>query len=163
MKTIVSALALTLLGTSLLWGHQPLLDIEDNGDGTIYVSVGFSNGDSGAGHKVSLISKINGRVLKEVTVPETGDLDVPIPDVPYIVQFDGGAPGHIVKKSGPRKSKQASLKAKKQQTNRTDRTEKVTKAIKLSKPVQRRCQPPAKCPPSKATPTRGCHSHHGHK
>ncbi len=96
-------LQLCLLGilvfTASALAHKPLLSVDDNEDGTIYIEVGFSDGSSGSGH--DLILKDNsGKVLSEYKVPSESFMDVPMPGVPYSVTFDAG-PGHSVTVDGP--------------------------------------------------------------
>lgn len=103
MKTpvLVVLIVVVLCAPSVVLAHKPLLTVEDNGDGTIYVETGFSDGSSGAGHKIILKSKDSGDVLSEQTVPEEGYIEeISMPNVPYTVTFDAG-PGHVVVKDGP--------------------------------------------------------------
>lgn len=103
MKTRVIAVLLlvVLCVPSAVLAHKPLLTVEDNGDGTIYVETGFSDGSSGAGHKIILKDQESGDVLSELTIPEEGYIEeIPMPGVPYTVTFDAG-PGHVVVKDGP--------------------------------------------------------------
>jgi hypothetical protein len=80
--------------------HTPLLYMEDNGDGTIYVEGGFSDGSSGAGMTLRL-EDADGETLWEGILDDFGSVEaVPIPEVsPYYVVFEGG-PGHAVRKEG---------------------------------------------------------------
>jgi hypothetical protein len=103
MKTHVMVLLLVIVVCipSAALAHKPLLIVEDNGDGTIYVETGFSDGSSGAGHKIILKDKETEEVLSELTIPKGGYIEeIPMPDVPYTVSFDAGA-GHAVVKDGP--------------------------------------------------------------
>jgi hypothetical protein len=103
MKTpvIVLLIFVVLCVPSAVLAHKPLLTVEDNGDGTIYVETGFSDGSSGAGHKIILKDQESGDVLSDLTIPEEGYIEeIPIPNVPYTVTFDAG-PGHVVVKDGP--------------------------------------------------------------
>jgi len=97
MPILLLAVALTGLAVH---AHTPLLYIEDNGDGTIYVEGAFSDGSSGAGMTLRL-ENADGETLWEGTLDDFGSIEsVPIPQVaPYYVVFEGG-PGHIVKKEG---------------------------------------------------------------
>ena len=103
MKTKLAALliiAVLCVPTAVL-AHKPLLTVEDNGDGTIYVETGFSDGSSGAGHKILIRDKENGDVLSELTIPEEGYIEeIPMPGVAYTVTFNAG-PGHAAVKDGP--------------------------------------------------------------
>ena len=96
---MTAALTCLLIAVSAS-AHTPLLYIEDNEDGTIYIEGGFSDGSSGSGMAVRL-EDTNGNVLWEGVLDEFGAVEsVPIPDVrPYYVIFDAG-PGHVVTKEG---------------------------------------------------------------
>lgn len=96
---MTAALACLLIAVSAS-AHTPLLYIEDNEDGTIYIEGAFSDGSSGSGMAVRL-EDTNGNVLWEGVLDEFGAVEsVPIPDVrPYYVIFDAG-PGHVVTKEG---------------------------------------------------------------
>ena len=82
------------------WAHSALLYLEDNGDGTIYIEAGFSDGASGAGMAVRLEDG-EGQALWEGVLDDFGAAEsVAIPEVrPYYVVFEGG-PGHEVRKEG---------------------------------------------------------------
>ena len=101
-KFVIALLVVSVVGLpSVVLAHKPLLTVEDNGDGTIYVETGFSDGSSGAGHTILLKDKESGDVLSESKIPEGGYIEeIPMPDVPYTVTFDAG-PGHAVVKDGP--------------------------------------------------------------
>ena len=81
------------------FAHKPLISVDDNEDGTIYVEVGYSDGSSGAGHDI-ILKDMAGKVLEEVKVPDESSLDMQMPKVPYTVTFSGGS-GHIVTVDGP--------------------------------------------------------------
>lgn len=103
MKTSMKKMfaAAVLLCTALtVFAHTPLLTVEDNGDGTIFVQGGFSNGSSAGGVKLYLTSVATGEKLWEGVFPEIGELDLDIPGEAYTVTFDAG-PGHVVVKDGP--------------------------------------------------------------
>jgi hypothetical protein len=99
-----STVAMVLLG--VVWAsvpgiaHTPLLYIEDNDDGTIYVEGGFSDGSSAEGIPIRLEDS-EGNVLWNGTLDAYGTVEnLSIPDVqPYYVIFDAG-PGHEVTKDG---------------------------------------------------------------
>ena len=84
----------------VLYAHTPLLTVEDNGDGTIFVQGGFSNGASAGGVKLYLKDAATGEKLYDGVFPDIGETNLDIPSVPYTVTFDAG-PGHIVVKDGP--------------------------------------------------------------
>ena len=105
--------------TSQVSAHTPLLTVEDNEDGTIYIEGGFSDGSTAAGVKILLIEKEKYKgdvkklkkegkklynkklVLWEGKLDEDGCLEeVRKPKVLYLVIFDAG-PGHAVEKEGP--------------------------------------------------------------
>ena len=96
---IIAALTCLLIAVSAS-AHTPLLYIEDNEDGTIYIEGGFSDGSSAAGIAVR-IEDADGNTLWEGTLDPFGSVEsAPIPDVrPYYVLFDAG-PGHVVTKEG---------------------------------------------------------------
>ncbi|QEJ97758.1 hypothetical protein [Treponema phagedenis] len=93
-------LLVLIISAPVLFAHTPLLTVEDNGDGTIYVQGGFSNGASAAGVKLYLTDKNTGEKLWDGEFPAVGEIDLEIPAVPYTVTFDAG-PGHVVVKDGP--------------------------------------------------------------
>jgi hypothetical protein len=96
---MTSALTCLLIAVSAS-AHTPLLYIEDNEDGTIYIEGGFSDGSSAAGIPVRM-EDADGNTLWEGVLDEFGAVEsTPIPEVePYYVIFDAG-PGHVVTKEG---------------------------------------------------------------
>ncbi len=102
MKKRLLVLAVTgcVFVSGILFAHTPLLTVEDNGDGTIFVQGGFSNGSGAGGVKLYLKDAASGEILYDGVFPDIGELDLEIPSVPYTVTFDAG-PGHIVVKDGP--------------------------------------------------------------
>jgi len=101
MKRILSVLCCAFLFFPLTaLAHKPLLMVDDNGDGTIYIETGFSDGSSGAGHTIRLTDAASGKVLAEAKVPAAGSLDMKKPEVPYLVVFDAGE-GHVTEAQGP--------------------------------------------------------------
>lgn len=99
MKKIGIAIVL-LFFCIVIFAHTPLMTIEDNGDGTIYIQGGFSNGASAAGVKLYLTDKASGERVWDGEFPETGEINLKIPNAPYTVTFDAG-PGHVIVKDGP--------------------------------------------------------------
>ncbi len=110
---------LFFLLTSQVSAHTPLLTVEDNEDGTIYIEGGFSDGSTAAGVKILLVEKEKYKgdvgklkkegkklynkklVLWEGKLAGDGCLEeVKKPEVPYLVILDAG-PGHAVEKEGP--------------------------------------------------------------
>ena len=96
---MTAALTCLLIAVSAS-AHTPLLYIEDNEDGTIYIEGGFSDGSSAAGISVRM-EDADGNTLWEGVLNEFGAVEsTPIPEVePYYVIFDAG-PGHVVTKEG---------------------------------------------------------------
>ena len=91
---------MVMMCSAAVCAHSPLLTVEDNGDGTIYVQGGFSNGASAAGVKLYLTDKATGQKIWDGEFPEVGEINLAMPNVPYTVTFDAG-PGHIIVKDGP--------------------------------------------------------------
>ncbi len=96
---MIAALTCLLIAVSAS-AHTPLLYIEDNEDGTIYIEGGFSDGSSAAGIPVRM-EDADGNTLWEGKLDDYGAVEsISIPDVrPYYVIFDAG-PGHVVTKEG---------------------------------------------------------------
>lgn len=80
--------------------HKVLLMVEDNEDGTIYIMAGTSTGGSVEGAKIVLKDKSTGQPLLQKEMPESGEMTVKMPDVPYTVTLDMGK-GHKLTKTGP--------------------------------------------------------------
>lgn len=99
IKRVCAVAGASLFFVMTVFAHTPLLTVEDNGDGTIFVQGGFSNGASAGGVKVYLTSVATGEKLWEGVFPDIGELDIQIPNEPYTVTFDAG-PGHVVVKDG---------------------------------------------------------------
>ena len=101
LKRQVCVAALCVFAATVaLYAHTPLLTVEDNGDGTIFVQGGFSNGASAGGVKLYLKDAATGEKLYDGVFPDIGETNLDIPSVPYTVTFDAG-PGHVVVKDGP--------------------------------------------------------------
>ena len=104
MRRTLLSLAIGVVMVLLLAGQAsartPLLSIVDNGDGTIYVEAGFSDGSSATGMPCRLLGK-DGNVLWEGKFDVYSSVTIKKPDAdPYFVVFEGG-PGHVVTKEGP--------------------------------------------------------------
>jgi len=99
IKRVCTVTGTLLFFVMTVFAHTPLLTVEDNGDGTIFVQGGFSNGASAGGVKVYLTSVATNEKLWEGVFPDIGELDIQIPNEPYTVTFDAG-PGHVVVKDG---------------------------------------------------------------
>lgn len=114
-----------LVAVGLVWAipayaHTPLLSVEDNEDGTIYLEGGFSDGSSAAGVIILLVEiepyeadpetkdgelekkdLYEGKlVLLRTEMDEYSELTLDKPEVPYFIILDAG-PGHVVEKEGP--------------------------------------------------------------
>lgn len=122
---------------SAVQAHKPLLAVEDNQDGTIYIEAGFSDGSSAAGHKILLKEEASGKLISEHRVGEDGTLELKKPTVPYTVTLDAGE-GHAVTREGPKPAAaQASAKeAPKTESPAEPKTVKATveKQAPTSKP-----------------------------
>lgn len=84
---------------TLAWAHSPILLIEDNHNGTMTVTGGFSTGQMGAGRSIQLRDRDSEKVLWQGTLNGQGELVCPKQATPYTVFFDGG-PGHTLQKPG---------------------------------------------------------------
>ncbi|AKJ64842.1 hypothetical protein L21SP4_01599 [Kiritimatiella glycovorans] len=82
------------------YAHKPLMMIEDHENGTFTVTVGFSDGESGAGAPILLKSKTNGEVLWKGSLNAEGALQCPKMMEPYVVRFVDDEPGHSVERDG---------------------------------------------------------------
>lgn len=125
-----------LIMTVMLFAHTPLIFIDDNHDGTIYVEAGFSDGSSAAGMACRLEGP-DGQILWEGFFDRLGSVTIEIPDIEeYYVVFDGG-PGHVVRRSGPVRASSIPLEPDSVTdtipTEPTDRNE-TTEAISMTTP-----------------------------
>ena len=107
--------SLVLIGSILLaanlFAHAPLISIDDNGDGTVYIEGGFSNGASAEGVEIIVVKDkaYNGpeETFKGKEIIYKGKLDaknsLTLPKLAtdkYEVYFNAGE-GHIIGKKGP--------------------------------------------------------------
>ena len=107
--------SLVLIGSILLaanlFAHAPLISVDDNGDGTVYIEGGFSNGASAEGVEIIVVKDkaYNGpeETFKGKEIIYKGKLDaknsltLPKPATDkYEVYFNAGE-GHIIGKKGP--------------------------------------------------------------
>lgn len=110
MKKKLILLLGTVLSVAAL-AHAPLISVDDNGDGTIYIEGGFSNGASAAGIPVILVkdAPYNGpeetfkgkEIIYEGKFGADNSVTMPKPATSkYEVYFNGGE-GHVVGKKGP--------------------------------------------------------------
>ncbi len=97
--TVLIAVFIVSLG-SVACAHKPLLAVEDNMDGTMYIEGAFSDGSSAAGHQILIKDKQTGKTLSEQRVGEDGTLELKKPSVPFTVTLDAGE-GHTVTVDGP--------------------------------------------------------------
>ena len=96
---IVLLLTLSIFLSSSVLAHSPYLMINNNEDGTIDITAGYSNGASGAGVNILLKSKKSGKILWQGRLDSLGEITCPKQRETYIIVFDGG-PGHILEKEG---------------------------------------------------------------
>lgn len=104
-----------LVFSTLVFAHAPLLSVDDNGDGTLYIEGGFSNGASAEGIECIIVKdrayngaedSFNGKeIIFMGKFNKDNILVVPKPLTPkYEVYFNGGE-GHIIGKKGPKLEK----------------------------------------------------------
>ncbi|MDQ7781908.1 MAG: hypothetical protein RDU20_03450 [Desulfomonilaceae bacterium] len=100
--TLMGSLTAIMLVFSIhcAFAHKPLLAVEDNKDGTMYIEAAFSDGSSAAGHKIVIKDDATGKVLSEHRVGEDGTLELPVPKVKHTVTLDAGE-GHKLTVEGP--------------------------------------------------------------
>lgn len=102
---------INMIFAAAVYAHAPLISVDDNNDGTIYIEAGFSNGDSAEGIDCIIVKNApyNGPedTFKEKMIifkkPFGADntLTVPKPlTEKYEVYFNGGG-GHVIGKKGP--------------------------------------------------------------
>lgn len=103
-------LLMGLLLSMVAFAHSPLLSVDDNEDGTIYVEGGFSNGSTAGGTEILLLEDkaYNGkdesfegkRVLLKTKLDSEGAAEIIKPNVlSYVVVMNAG-PGHVATKKG---------------------------------------------------------------
>ena len=112
MKKFTICSALLFFSIVCVWAHTPLLFIEDNEDGTIFIEGGFSNGASASRLPVLIVedkaytgsekSWEGKKILFAGSLDETGCMEIVKPAASkYVVVFDAG-PGHIATVKGPK-------------------------------------------------------------
>lgn len=110
MKKIFT-LAMGIILSANVFAHAPLLSVDDNTDGTIYVEGGFSNGAPAAGIELIIVKDkpYNGpedtfkgkEIIFKGVLGEDNSLTVPKPATDkYEVYFNAGE-GHVIGKKGP--------------------------------------------------------------
>lgn len=110
MKKIL-VLMMGLVMSALVFAHAPLISVDDNGDGTIYIEGGLSNGAPVEGVEILIVKDraYNGpeETFKGKEIIFKGNLDaqnsitIPKPVTKkYEVYFNAGE-GHVIGKKGP--------------------------------------------------------------
>ena len=110
MKKVLMFLLSLIISVSL-FAHSPLLSVDDNGDGTIYIEGGFSNGAAAEGIEIIIVKDkpYNGpedtfkgkEIIFKGNIGKDNSLTVPKPATEkYEVYFNAGE-GHVVGKKGP--------------------------------------------------------------
>ena len=93
------------------FAHAPLISVDDNGDGTVYIEGGFSNGASGEGVEIIIVKDkaYNGpeetfkgkEIIYKGKLDAKGSITMPKPATEkYEVYFNAGE-GHVASKKGP--------------------------------------------------------------
>ncbi|RRD40453.1 hypothetical protein EII29_02965 [Leptotrichia sp. OH3620_COT-345] len=110
MKKFILACLFTISG--MVFAHAPVLSVDDNKDGTVYIEAGFSNGEKAEGLEVIIVKDkpYNGpedtyegkMIIFKGKFGSKSSMTVIKPLTPkYEVIFNGG-PGHIISKKGPK-------------------------------------------------------------
>lgn len=105
---------IVLFGTVLSMvalAHAPLISVDDNGDGTIYVEGGFSNGASSAGIDMVVVkdAPYNGpeetfkgkEIIFEGKFGDDNSITIPKPATPKYEVYMNAGEGHVTGKKGP--------------------------------------------------------------
>ncbi len=98
MKKRIFWLMITIIPT-LVWAHTLLLQVGDNDDDTLNIKGEFSTGEGASGALVKLRALGTQEILFQQRLPDSSELTVAIPKVPYEIILDGGA-GHQVRRDG---------------------------------------------------------------
>lgn len=104
-------LIMGLLMSSLAFAHAPIISVDDNGDGTVYIEGGFSNGASAEGVEIIIVKDkaYNGpeesfkgkEIIYKGKLDAKNSLTIPKPATEkYEVYFNAGE-GHVASKKGP--------------------------------------------------------------
>lgn len=110
MKKIM--LICLFLISSVIFAHAPLLSVDDNKDGTIYIEAGFSNGEKADGMELIIVKDkaYNGPedtyegklIIFKGKFDAKSSMTIIKPlATKYEVIFNGG-PGHVTSKKGPK-------------------------------------------------------------
>lgn len=111
MKKTSVLFFVVLASMTMLFAHAPLLLVEDNGDGTIYIEGGFSNGEDAEGMPIIVVKNVpyNGPdetfkgklIIFKCNLLEGASIIIPKPATKrYEVYFNGGE-GHVKGVQGP--------------------------------------------------------------
>ncbi|WP_315523244.1 hypothetical protein [Fusobacterium massiliense] len=104
-------LIMGLLMSSLAFAHAPIISVDDNGDGTVYVEGGFSNGAPAEGVEIIVVKDkpYNGpedtfkgkEIIYKGKLGSDNSITFPKPATDkYEVYFNAGE-GHVIGKKGP--------------------------------------------------------------
>lgn len=104
-------LVMGILISAIIFAHAPLISVDDNGDGTIYIEGGFSNGASAAGIEFIVVKDkaYNGpeetfkgkEVIYKGKFGNDNSITMPKPATEkYEIYFNAGE-GHVIGKKGP--------------------------------------------------------------
>ena len=104
-------LVIGVLMSVVAFAHAPLISVDDNGDGTVYIEGGFSNGASGEGVEIIIVKDkaYNGpeetfkgkEIIYKGKLDAKGSITMPKPATEkYEVYFNAGE-GHVASKKGP--------------------------------------------------------------
>lgn len=111
MKKILTFL-FSMVFSVAIFAHAPLISVDDNEDGTVYVEGGFSNGESASGIKVIVVKDVpyNGpedtfkgkEIIFETKFGEDSSITFPKPATPKYEIYMNAGEGHIIGKKGPK-------------------------------------------------------------
>ena len=98
--------------SAIVFAHAPLLSVDDNNDGTIYIEAGFSNGEKADGMEFFIVKDkpYNGpedtyegkMIIFKGKFDKKSSVTILKPLTPkYEIVFNGGA-AHIITKKGPK-------------------------------------------------------------
>ena len=98
--------------SAIVFAHAPLLSVDDNNDGTIYIEAGFSNGEKADGMEFFIVKDkpYNGpedtyegkMIIFKGKFDKKSSVTILKPLTPkYEIVFNGGA-AHIISKKGPK-------------------------------------------------------------
>ena len=97
-------LVIGVLMSVIAFAHAPLISVDDNGDGTVYIEGGFSNGASGEGVEIIIVKDKAYNGPEETfkgKLDAKGSITMPKPATEkYEVYFNAGE-GHVASKKGP--------------------------------------------------------------